>query len=120
LHPLVRAIAGEAEYERDLAEQRGAVEEYLGGVAERMMQQGAAVRTDVRVSGHAANAVLDAAAEHKAQLIVLATHRRAPLGRLLLGSVADKVLRGSPVPVLLCALRPGLDIREEEALAELA
>jgi nucleotide-binding universal stress UspA family protein len=34
-------------------------------------------------------------------LIALATHGRRGLPRLFLGSVADKVVRGSPVPVLV-------------------
>jgi nucleotide-binding universal stress UspA family protein len=38
---------------------------------------------------------------HAMQLIALATHGRRGLGRLLLGSVADKALRGASVPVLL-------------------
>lgn len=112
LHPLVRAVAGEQEYQRDLAEQRGLVGEYLEGVAERLRAAGADVEVDVRVSSQPANAVLDAAVEHQAELIALATRRRAPLGRWLLGSVADKVLRGSPVPVLLCAMAPGGDVGE--------
>lgn len=115
LHPLVRAVAGEKEYQRDLAEQRGLVDEYLQGIAERLRAAGAEVEVDVRVSSQPADAVLDAAVEHQVELIVLATHRRAPLGRWLLGSVADKVLRGSPVPVLLCALGPGGDVAEDDA-----
>jgi hypothetical protein len=46
-------------------------------------------------------AVAEAAdGEEGASLIVLGTHGRGPLGKLLLGSVADKVVRGAPCPVL--------------------
>jgi nucleotide-binding universal stress UspA family protein len=44
--------------------------------------------------------VLSAASEVKADLIVMGTHGRRGLGRALLGSVAEKVVRMSRVPVL--------------------
>lgn len=105
LHPLVRTIAGEKEYERDLAEQRGILQQYLGGLADALQVQGAQVKVDVRVDANPAEAILDSADDHGVDLIALASHRRAPLSRLLLGSVADKVLRGSPVPILMSRLR---------------
>jgi nucleotide-binding universal stress UspA family protein len=45
--------------------------------------------------------ILRAAGELECDLIVLGTHGRSGLGRLLLGSVAEEVLRRSPCPVLL-------------------
>ena len=46
-------------------------------------------------------AELDRVAEaKKADVIVLGTHRRGPLGRVFLGSVAEKVVRAAPIPVL--------------------
>jgi nucleotide-binding universal stress UspA family protein len=50
--------------------------------------------------GDPANAVLRAAAELQAGLIVMSTHGRSGLRRLLLGSVAERVLRDSSIPVL--------------------
>lgn len=44
--------------------------------------------------------ILAAAAEYRADLIVIGTHGRRGLSRALLGSVAEKVVRLSPVPVL--------------------
>ncbi len=46
------------------------------------------------------DAVLEAAAERHADLIVMGTHGRGTLGRLLLGSNAERVLRQAPCPVL--------------------
>src|SRR6202041_168770 len=43
-----------------------------------------------------------------ADLVVMTTHGRGPLGRFWLGSVADELVRESPVPVLL--IRPTEDI----------
>jgi len=45
-------------------------------------------------------AILDAAAELKADLIVMGTHGRTGFRRLVLGSVTEEVLRKAPCPVL--------------------
>jgi nucleotide-binding universal stress UspA family protein len=50
--------------------------------------------------GDAAEEILASAAEHKADLIVIGTHGRSGLGRLILGSVAEAVMRRSTCPVL--------------------
>ena len=44
--------------------------------------------------------ILDVATEQGCDLIVMGTHGRRGLPRLVLGSVAEKVVRLSPVPVL--------------------
>lgn len=46
-------------------------------------------------------AIIDAAQAHACDLIVMGTHAREGLPRLLLGSVAEQVLRQSPLPVML-------------------
>ncbi len=48
-----------------------------------------------------AGAICDAASQRKCRLIVMSTHGRGGLGRMLYGSVADAVLREAEVPVLL-------------------
>lgn len=45
--------------------------------------------------------ILEEAESWRADLIVLGTHGRHGIGRMLLGSVAEGVARGAPVPVLL-------------------
>jgi nucleotide-binding universal stress UspA family protein len=50
--------------------------------------------------GDAVEEILEAAREEKCDLIVMGTHGRSGLGRLLLGSIAEKVIREAPCPVL--------------------
>lgn len=52
----------------------------------------------VRGSPH--DAILDYAKEHGIELIVLGTHGRGMVERLLLGSVAERIVRHAPCPVL--------------------
>lgn len=51
-------------------------------------------------TGNAAEEILKATEETKADLIAMSTHGRSGLRRLAFGSITDKVLRHSPVPVL--------------------
>ena len=46
-------------------------------------------------------AIVHEAATPAADLVALETHGRRGLSRLILGSVADKVIRGAAVPVLV-------------------
>jgi nucleotide-binding universal stress UspA family protein len=53
-----------------------------------------------------ADAILNYAEANGVDLIAMSTHGRSGIGRWLLGSVADRVVHGSQVPVLL--VRPNL------------
>ncbi|MGC2112118.1 MAG: universal stress protein, partial [Candidatus Korobacteraceae bacterium] len=52
------------------------------------------------LEGEVAQALLDFARQHGVDLIVVATHGRRGLGKVLMGSVAEHIFRQSPVPVL--------------------
>ncbi|HVB81433.1 MAG TPA: universal stress protein [Candidatus Binataceae bacterium] len=52
-------------------------------------------------SGEASDGILSQAEEMDAGLIVLATHGRKGVSRFLIGSVAERVIRRSPLPVLV-------------------
>jgi nucleotide-binding universal stress UspA family protein len=77
-----------------------AAEGYLEGTAERLRSQGIRAKTKV-VHGPTADAVLDAAHAEKGTMVALATHGRTGLSRWMLGSVAEKIVRASDLPVLL-------------------
>jgi nucleotide-binding universal stress UspA family protein len=55
----------------------------------------------VCVQGNAWSAIVDAARERRADLIVMGTHGRTGLRHALLGSVAERVLRHAHCPVLV-------------------
>lgn len=76
-------------------------EEYLTAVAARLGEEGIkGVETSVWY-GPPATAIIEAARLQKGDLIVMTTHGRSGLGRLILGSVAESVLRGTTTPILL-------------------
>ena len=76
-------------------------EEYLASAAKRLRATGVKnVETHVWY-GPPASAIVEAAQAQKADLIVMSTHGRSGLGRLVLGSVAESVLRGTRAPILV-------------------
>ena len=76
-------------------------EAYLEVVAKGLRARGLTVETQVVAEMQPAVGILEFAREKAADLIAMATHGRTGFSRLLLGSVADKVLRGTSAPVLL-------------------
>ncbi len=73
---------------------------YLQGVANRLTANGVAVQTLV-ARDDPATAILDAAKQVNADLIVMASHGRAGMGGAWAGSVSNKILARSPGPFLL-------------------
>jgi nucleotide-binding universal stress UspA family protein len=84
-------------------------EQYLDGVVARLAKRGV---KDVDTSvwyGPAAASIIEATKLKKPDLIVMSTHGRSGLGRLILGSVTESVLRGTTAPI--CVVRaPGAPI----------
>lgn len=76
---------------------------FLASVAGDLAAQGIDAKPVV-VTGNAVDAIIALADEEGADLIAMSTHGRSGLGRLIMGSVADAVVRRSHRPVLL--MRP--------------
>lgn len=76
-------------------------EGYLGDVARRARASGAGKVTVALWQGTPAHAIVAAAEQHGADMIVMATHGRTGLQRECFGSVAESVLRGTARPVLV-------------------
>lgn len=81
--------------------------DYLENHAEQMRRRGLRVTTSVVVDAQAGQGVIAETEAVGADMVAMATHGRKGLSRVVLGSAADKVIRGIHVPVLLH--RPGSD-----------
>jgi nucleotide-binding universal stress UspA family protein len=90
-----------AQIQRVHEQLRTEAESYLEGIARRLRGQGHPVRTRIAFEEQPALAILNEAVPPAIDLVALQTHGRGGLARLLLGSVADKVIRGAAVPVLI-------------------
>lgn len=73
---------------------------YLEEIGTRLSDVGGFVSTRVEL-GPVARSIADVAQQEDAQLILMATHGRGGLARVVLGSVATETLRHSPVPLML-------------------
>lgn len=82
---------------------RQRAEEYLKGLASRLTAAGIDVDC-VTMLGKAEEAIVSYARDNQIDLIAMATHGRGGLQNTLFGSVAQHVLRGSGLPMLL--IRP--------------
>ncbi len=88
--------------ERSIIEDlRNDAKQYLERVASSLRSQGKTIETVARDSFHPADGILEEVQKSNADWIALATHGRVGLPRLMLGSVADKVIRGATVPVFV-------------------
>ncbi len=96
--PYLPHVVAEARDEEGI---RRAAREYLEGVAADFGLEGREVRIETRLQGQAGMAILQVAEKEEMDLIAMSTTGRGGVSRLLLGSVADKVIRGAPCPILI-------------------
>jgi nucleotide-binding universal stress UspA family protein len=76
-------------------------QDYLDDVVEEMRAQGLRAAGVAVVGWNTVDSILEMARPERVAVVVLATHGRGGLRRLALGSVADKLVRGAEVPVLV-------------------
>jgi universal stress protein A len=75
------------------------VDDHLATWADRARTAGLRVRVSTR-TGIPHREIVAAAADERAGLVVIGTHGRGGLERAMIGSVADRVIRTAPCPVL--------------------
>ena len=80
------------------AEDRGAVEDYLKKLSAQPRFKDRA--SGKIIVGKVADAILEYAAKNRMDIIVMATHGRSGVSHWFYGSVAEKVVRKAPCPVL--------------------
>lgn len=84
-----------------VTEARDAAAAYLETQAQRLRARGQTAEVAVVVVAQPGHGLLAEVAEAACDLVAMATHGRAGLTRAILGSTADKVVRGGGTPVLL-------------------
>ena len=83
----------------------------LKGVASSLKEAGVAVEVQAAL-GRPAEQILEASEEEGCGLIAMSTHSRNPIRRSILGSVTDKVIHTSKVPVLTVTPERGKSYQE--------
>jgi nucleotide-binding universal stress UspA family protein len=110
LHARTPALArGRAAAYHRVGGRRPSLERHLRRFQDRLAQAGLRARVTIR-TGEPVREILAAAAREEAGLIAMATRGRRGLSRLLLGSLAEEVVRRARVPVLVVPAhrrRPG-------------
>jgi universal stress protein A len=83
---------------------RAAAEDELARTIQYLRDHGLEARSLLR-EGPAVETVLEAAASERVSLIVMGTHGRTGMTHVLMGSVAEHVVRSAPCPVLTVRCR---------------
>lgn len=83
------------------AEVRDRVQQHLDEVIAAHFERPSEVSAHIEEDGSAADTLCNFAAEHAFDMIVAATHGRSGVARMLLGSVAEKIVRHAKCPVTL-------------------
>jgi nucleotide-binding universal stress UspA family protein len=98
---------------------REAAQDYIRDVAERLREAGVKASGVAVRGGAVAETLLDLARPERVGLVATATQGRGGVRRFVLGSVADKLVRGAEVPVLVVRPR-GKPVRAGSRRRELA
>jgi nucleotide-binding universal stress UspA family protein len=94
---------------------RAAAEDYLQQIQQRLREKQVESIPVVRV-GDPAIEITAYAQALQARMVVMATHARHETGRLILGSVADEVMRNSNLPVMMLNIHHYKDTWHEQAI----
>jgi len=98
-HPIYR--------EQEMASLRAEAKRSLAGAKKRLSKAGLEARVEV-LFGRPAERIVEYAMKEEVDLIAMATHGRSGFSRWVFGSVAEKVLRATALPILLIR-PPGAD-----------
>ncbi|MDI6777050.1 MAG: universal stress protein [Syntrophales bacterium] len=80
--------------------QKKTAKEYLSKIQSQLNLEGVNVTSEVLV-GNAAETIIDFAKQKKVNLILMTTNVSSTISQLIIGSVANKVMRYSRIPVLM-------------------
>jgi nucleotide-binding universal stress UspA family protein len=90
-----------AQLEKD---EKAKADKYLNKIAARLTVAG--IKTSVKImAGPAAETIIDFVNQNNVDLVIMATHGRSGFNRWVWGSVADRILHGVCVPVLMVRVK---------------
>jgi len=95
-----RSIFTNEDVKRIDSENKATAESYLNQLVNRTKYDGVNVQAEM-ISGGAADSIAEYATKNGVDLITIATHGRSGVSRWVWGSIADRILRSSCVPVLM-------------------
>jgi nucleotide-binding universal stress UspA family protein len=98
--PAVGEVAPPMDPTPILEAEQSAATDYLGTLEQRLRQKGVEVSSE-HPEGNASDVIVERAQALGVSLILMTTHGRSGIGRLVFGSTADAVLRHAACPVLL-------------------
>lgn len=87
--------------DEQLEEMKSHALKYLQRAGEQLQEKRIKFVYKVAVNPNPAEAIIEAEEETQANLVAMSTHGRGGITRFAIGSVADKVMRGGGVPVLM-------------------
>jgi nucleotide-binding universal stress UspA family protein len=90
-----------------VAWQRKQAQDYLEAIGTALRERRTRVRTTIVVGHNVSEALINLAHPERIDLVAIATHGRSGVQRLMLGSVADKLIRAAEPPVLVVRPRKG-------------
>jgi nucleotide-binding universal stress UspA family protein len=76
--------------------------DYVAGVVQDLIKEGVSARGEV-LTGRPEDQILDYSSSNRFDLIIMSTHGRSGIARWAIGSVSDRVVRISTIPVLTVA-----------------
>lgn len=102
IDPLSSVYGGEVGYAYDqmMDAKREDAEELLAEAEAMADEHGVEITTETAV-GKAARRVVEYVEEHDIEQVIVGSHGRSGISRVLLGSVAEVIVRRSPVPVTI-------------------
>ncbi len=87
--------------EDELGKMKEEALDYLKTVGKALENDNVSVNYKVAVSETPATAIIEVEEEVGADLVAMSTHGRSGFSRFVIGSIAEKVMRGGTVPVLM-------------------
>jgi len=94
------SVLGGSDWRKFVKAMHDAGEDYLSGIAKKLDEEGIKTTYEV-VTGDPAGRIVEYAEDKGVSLIAMSTHGRTGVSRWVLGSIADKVLHGASMPMLL-------------------